>query len=61
MERSAKKKSVRRAAGKEKRTSYRAIWLKGWRCVYMQAQVHEQWKLLKTNGNSKTTQTRQLI
>ena len=50
MDQSTKKKPVRSAAGKEKRTSYRAVWLKGQRHVYMQAQVHEQWTLLKTNG-----------
>ena len=52
-----KKKPAHSAVGKEKRTSYRAVWLKGERQVYFQAQVHEQGKLLKTNGNSKTTQT----
>ena len=53
MDQSTKKKPVRSAAGKEKRTSYKAVGLKGQRCVYMQAQVHEQWKLLKTNEKFK--------
>ena len=53
MDQSTKKKPVRGAAGKEKGTSYRAVWLKGQRRIYMQAQVHEQWKLLKTNGKFK--------
>ena len=30
-----------------------AVWLKGQRRIYMQALVHEQWKLLKTNGKLK--------
>ena len=30
-----------------------AVWLEGQKRVYMQAQVHEQWKLLKTNGKLK--------
>ena len=51
MDQSTKKKPVCRAAGKEKRTSYRAVWLKGQRCVYMQAQAQGQRKLLKANGN----------
>ena len=50
MDKSTKKKPIRSAAGKEKRTLYRAVWPKGQRRVYMQAQVHKQWKLLKTNG-----------
>ena len=50
MDESTKTKHARSAAGTEKRTSYRAVWLKGQRHVNMQAQVHEQWKLLKTNG-----------
>ena len=50
MNQSTKKKPVSSTAGKEKRNSYRAVWLKGQRLVYMQAQVHEQWKLQKTNG-----------
>ena len=53
MDQSTKKKPVRSAAGKEKRASCRAVWLKGQRYVYMQAQVHEQWKLLKANGKLK--------
>ena len=53
MDQSTKKKPVRSAAGKEKRTQYRAVWLKGQRRVYMQAQVHEQWKLLKSNRKFK--------
>ena len=53
MDQSMKKKPVCSAAGKEKRTSYKAVWLKGQRRVYLQAQVHEQWKLLKTNGKFK--------
>ena len=48
-----KKKPVRSAAGKEKRTSRRAVSQKGQRRVYMQVQVHEQWKLQKTNGKFK--------
>ena len=50
MDQVTKKKPVRSAAGNEKGNSYRAVWLKGQRRVYMQAQAHEQWKLLKTNG-----------
>ena len=42
------KKPVRSAASKEKSTSCRAVWLKGQRRVHMQAQVHEQWTMLKT-------------
>ena len=57
MDQSTKKKPVRSAAGKEKRTSYRAVWLKGLRRVYMQAQVLELWKWLKAIENSKTTLT----
>ena len=53
MDQSTKKKPGRNAAGKGKRTSYNAVWLKGQRHVYMQEQVHEQWKLLKTNGKFK--------
>ena len=53
MDQSTKKKPVCSAAGKENRTSYRAVWLKGQRCVYTQAQVHKQWKVLKTNGKFK--------
>ena len=53
MDQSTKKKPVRSAAGKGKRTSYRAVWLKGQSRVCMQAQVHEQWTLLKTNGKLK--------
>ena len=36
MDQSMKKKPVRSAAGEEKRTSYRAIWLKGQRRDYFQ-------------------------
>ena len=53
MDQSTKKNPVRSAAGKEKRTSYRAVWLRGQRRVYMQVQVHEPWKLRKTNGKFK--------
>ena len=53
MDQSTKKKPLCSAAGKKRRTSYRAVWLKGQRRVYMQAQVDEQWKLLKTNGKFK--------
>ena len=53
MDQSTKKTPVCSAAGKEQRTSYRAVRLKGQRRVYMQAQIHEQWTLLKTNGKSK--------
>ena len=53
MNQSTKKKHLCSAAGKEERTSYMAVWLKGQRRVYMQAQVHEQWKLLKINGKFK--------
>ena len=53
MDQSSKKKPVRSATGKEERTSYRAVWLKGQRLVYMQTQVDEQWKLLKPNGKFK--------
>ena len=45
-----KKKPVRSATGKEKRTSHRDVWLKEQRRVYLQAQVHKQGKLLETNG-----------
>ena len=55
MDQSMKKKPVRSAAGKEKRTSYRAFWLKGRKRVCMQALVHEQCKLLKSNGKFKNT------
>ena len=53
MDQSTRKKPIRSAAGKEKRASYRAVYLKGQRRVYMQPQVHEQWKLLRTNGKFK--------
>ena len=53
MDQSTKKKPFRSALGKERRSSYRAIWLKGQRRVYLKAQVHEQWKLLKSNGRFK--------
>ena len=53
MDQSTKKKPVRSAVGKEKRNSYRAVWLTGHRRVYLQAQVHRQWKLLKINGKLK--------
>ena len=41
MDQSTKTKPVRSAAGKEKRASYSAAWLKGQRRIYMQAQAHE--------------------
>ena len=53
MDQYTRNKPVCSAAGKEKRTSYMAIWLKGQRRIYMQALGHEQWKLLKTNGKLK--------
>ena len=53
MDQSTKKKPVRSAADKEKKTSCRAVWLEGQVRVYMQAQIHEQWTLLKTNGKLK--------
>ena len=53
MDHSTKKKPVGSAASKEKRTSYRAVWLKGQRRINLQAQVQEQWKLLKNNGKFK--------
>ena len=46
-----KKKPDCSETGKEKRTSYRAVYLQ--RHVYSQEQVHEQWKLFKTNGKFK--------
>ena len=54
MDQSTKKKPVRSAAGKEKRTSYKAVWLKGQRLIYMRSQAHEQQKLCKANGILKS-------
>ena len=53
MDQSKRNKPVCSAVGKEKRTSYKAVWLKGQRLVYMETQIHEHWKLLKANGKFK--------
>ena len=53
MNQSKKKKPACSAAGKEIITLYRVVWLKGQRRTYMQAQIHAQWTLLKTNGKFK--------